>query len=270
MAREITQMQHGQAKALETQRVEYSKELWEALRQTFSEGRQKYYLDRALQSAKGAFELHQWNTELSESLYVPLQAFEIALRNRLDRAMTKHYTDNHIECEWYEDVLEQWRDRWCATPAKRKEEDHCYRRIGKMISEAKRNAQRDIKRRQEALPVTFTETGFRDVFIAATEFGLWVHLLDKHLEKLWNGVLSEAFPQGTDRHQLYEFANRVRRLRNRVTHYEPVFEEPLLELHQKMLAYIHSWSDETGKWVSKTSRFEEVWKKASAILNGRH
>src|SRR5437660_8724258 len=78
---------------------EYSLGLWRALERTLSKGRLTYYLDLVEQKTgqkdekQKAFELHGWNTLLSESLYMPLQGFEITLRNVMDECIPAHYAN---------------------------------------------------------------------------------------------------------------------------------------------------------------------------------
>src|ERR1700743_3819768 len=83
---------------------------WEAL----PRGRLNYYLQLSQQDEKKALQLHEWNTQLSESLYVPLQAFEITLRNILDVPISEHHEKQFGTKAWYEsqpgraDHLKQW------------------------------------------------------------------------------------------------------------------------------------------------------------------
>lgn len=250
-------MHHAEAKALETRHVEYSPELWAALRHTFSEGRQKYYLDRAWEDAKGAFELHQWNTQLSESLYVVLQGFQIVLRNRLDREITKYYKGRFGETKSYEDRdVAEWRKLWCFTlnPG---EKDTCTD-VWSQIRQAKKKLKDDEVKKPAT--TTFKEPGPHDNFVAAANFGLWVQLLhEQYGNTLWSGVLRKAFPNSTDRDHLYRVADRARDVRNSIMHYEPIFEKHLPELHEKILEYMHSWCPETADMVARMSRFKDVW-----------
>jgi hypothetical protein len=237
---------------------EYSDELWKALQRTFSRGRQQYYLIRASNDPRRAFELHQWNTRLSESLYVSLQAFQIVLRNALDAKVTEWHKKNQIANEWYDSAVD-WRGRWCETPQLRRG-DTCLD-ISSQIAQAKRKLEDD--KVPGVASKTFQEQEPHDNFVAAANFGLWVLLLHEHYEStLWKNVLCHAFPDSTDRGELYEFATKTRDVRNSVMHYEPVFEKDIPELHNRILKYLTSWCPKTGDMVAKASRFQDVWKDA--------
>lgn len=255
---ELGMMLHAATNRIEENNPEYTTALWAALQRTFSAGRLEYYLSRASNDAKKAFELHQWNTRLSESLYVPLQAFEITLRNVLDTTITEYYKRHFGNGDWYDiRALQEWRDLWCSTPHLKKEDDACHGFWSK-ICQAKKKLKDDVK--QKPSSVTFTEPKPHDRFVAASNFGLWVQLLDGHYaDKLWDGVLKKAFPHSTSRDDLLKVAEKANDVRNWVMHYEPVIEEDLGDLYNGMLSYIRSSCPETADMVVRTSRFKSVW-----------
>jgi hypothetical protein len=234
---------------------EYSDELWAALQRTFSQGRQQYYLNRASHDCRRAFELHEWNTRLSESLYAPLQAFQIVLRNSLDTKITEWHKKDGIAEEWYDSAVADWRTRWCPTPLERG--DTCVD-LSSHVKQAKKKLKEDQGR--NAAGTTFQEPEPHDNFVAAANFGLWVVLLHEHYAStLWKKVLCHGFPDSTNRRELYDFAGKTRDVRNSVMHYEPVFEKGLPELHDGILRHLGSWCPKTADLVAKTSHFKRVW-----------
>jgi hypothetical protein len=231
---------------------EYSLGLWRALERTLSKGRLNYYLDLAEQKTgkknekQKAFELHCWNTLLSESLYVPLQGFEITLRNAMDECISAYYEKQARTTEWYQD--KKWLKTWCAA------------RDRGGIGRARGDSEK-----MEWL----TRSTAHSHFVAATMLGLWVNLLSADYERFWEEVLKNAFWQGTDREKLYMLARQCNDIRNRVAHYEPVMikrldDLELDQLHDEVVRFIGSVCPETSNWVRRSSRFEDAWKAKPA------
>ena len=225
---------------------------WEAL----PRGRLNYYLQLSQQDEKKALQLHEWNTQLSESLYVPLQAFEITLRNILDIPISEHHEKQFGTKAWYEsqpgraDYLKQW----CHTLGKH----GCTEQEWSQIEKAKRNL-RD-RRRQLT----------HNNFIASTSFGLWVRFLSKHYDEMWKHVLALApvfQGQSLRREELWRVADQAKRARNATAHYEPVIEKGkpddfgLDEFHGQLVHYLQLFSPRTSAWVLRNSRFSAVWQR---------
>ncbi|HEX6684101.1 MAG TPA: hypothetical protein VF062_14955, partial [Candidatus Limnocylindrales bacterium] len=67
-------------------------------------------------------------------------------------------------------------------------------------------------------------------------FGFWQQLTASRLEKsLWVPFLHHAFAPRTDRARVHRAVEQTVRLRNRVHHYEPVFDQPLRSMYADML-----------------------------------
>jgi hypothetical protein len=230
------------------QTSEYTPSLWKALEGMLSKGRLSYYLDLVEQKTnrqigkedkrQRAFELLLWNTHLSESLYLPLQVFEITLRNTLDASISKH-----AGADWYRNMA--WLQSWCQPKA--------LRDIDKALDDGSKT------------PRLRSSTNHNH-FIAGTTLGFWVNFLSPRYQRLWEHVLKNDW-QGADRDQLFKVARHANDIRNRISHYEPVMikrftrDMELDQLHEEILLLVGRVCQETGNWVRKNSRrrFDVAW-----------
>jgi len=156
-----------------------------------------------------------WNMALCESLYAPLQFFEIGLRNAIDRAMLRS-----VEAPNWFDIVQ-------LTP-------WGYRKVG----EAKNKI--SSQRR--------TVTAGR--VVAELPLGFWTSMFEAHYEKPSAHFLPTAirhvFPllkkSKHNRKQIKSKLEQVRRLRNRVFHHERI-------IHWKDLSAQHESILEIIRWI---------------------
>lgn len=154
---------------------------------------------------------YAWNVELCASLYAPLHILEVALRNSLHAALTKHHGGNP---RWYE-----------LRHAFPREEDW-------------KKAQGAVWSVEKITSRTAPDAPGR--VIASLNFGFWTTLLTKaygspssarrRWQPLWPDLVPIAFPHfpnptGTkrDRQMLADRFDHIRKLRNRVSHHEPIW-----------------------------------------------
>lgn len=189
---------------------------------------------------------HFWNTSLCQSLYASLGAIEVALRNGIHNALSAHYS----RPDWYDihDLLLHWE----AVA------------IGKAKAEI-----RDAKRAEIAQginPVTSARV------VAALSFGFWTSLLSSDYgnspkgPRFWAGspspLLAIALPHVPVADQYRGRAHRrfdeLRKLRNRVFHYEPVWNRPaLLAEHAEIIDAIGWASPMLQATVVRLDRFPD-------------
>jgi hypothetical protein len=156
-----------------------------------------------------------WNMALCESLYPSLHSLEIALRNTLHTELSRIYG-----VTWYADpaVVVVGRARAAVAAATRALLD-----AGKQPSPGK--------------------------IVAELTFGFWTSLFNVAYERpIWQRLLSRTsvFPHaGTQRQRsaLSARMNRIRVLRNRVFHHEPVW-------HWRDLSYQHGGVLESIGWIA--------------------
>lgn len=174
-----------------------------------------------------ALRLYVWNTALSESLYGPLQGFEVILRNAIAQTLSAGFGD-----DWYRGVprgpLEYLK-----------------------ITEA---------RQQLATRGTRVSTSS---LVALLGLGFWVAVFDRHYENiLWRTHLRYAFPHGPDplrRNEVFSIVDRLRRLRNRIAHHEQIITSPLVEECDMLLEFVAWICPDTSGWIRYHSRFTDVW-----------
>ncbi len=175
-----------------------------------------------------------WNVELSEALYPSLQAFEIALRNSIHTALVQHFQNVH----WFDqaDLMLDWQ---MEAIAKARDELSLHKKPhdpGRIIAEL--------------------------------HFGFWHSMFNRPYEEvLWYAdgarLLEAVFPHLPrplrTRKEVGKRIDRIRRLRNRVFHYEPIWRkrdlEELAVITHEMLAAI---SPELEAVIALSSRFSEV------------
>ncbi len=175
-----------------------------------------------------------WNMELSEALYPSLQAFEIALRNGIHSALTDHFKD----AMWFDrpDLMLDWQ------------------------TEAVAKAREELTKHNKA-----HEPGR---IIAELHFGFWHSMFNRPYEEvLWyaNGAaLIEAVFPHLPRHlrkrkEIWRRIDRIRRLRNRVFHYEPIWKKrDLEELSVIIHDMTHAISPELAAIIALSTHYPEL------------
>lgn len=161
-----------------------------------------------------AARLYVWNTAISAAFWGPISILEVAVRNAIHDQL----------------VAGRRRDDWWNDP-------------GLDLCETER---RNIN---DAIG-TLTRRGNADPspgqVVAATSFGLWVgltgaghvrdHLL-RYETTLWQPRIHKAFPHAGTRRRKYIHAelDKVRVLRNRIAHHEPIYNSPLPAIYGSIL-----------------------------------
>jgi hypothetical protein len=171
----------------------------------------------------GVVSTYLWNVALCEALYPTLNGLEVALRNSLYNAGEQRFATaakGEVAC---------WLD---ADPP--------------ILAEEERNrvaaAKDSLRSRGKALDAPH--------LIAELTFGFWTALLDvryEHRQVLWPHMLSAVFPaipaQMRKRKLISSHLNRVRLLRNRAFHHEPIW-------HWRDLPNQYAATLELLQWIS--------------------
>jgi len=178
------------------------------------------------------FSHYAWNMALSESLYPILQALEIALRNAIYDAAKEYFEQD----EWFDEP-----------------EIIHYHYNKKTIIKARKILQRQNK------PL---EPGR---IIAELNFGFWTSLLDSRYEQvLWPQIIKTTFPcmpkRIRTRKHLSQRFNKIRNLRNRVFHHEPIwYWQDLQQQHQNMVETLGWMAPAVTELVMTVDRFEDTY-----------
>ena len=176
------------------------------------------------------FAKYVWNIALSESLYPALQCVEVAIRNSIHNAVSEKYSNY----DWFDCVLV---DPEAAFLKRAREEVR--RQKGKASSP-------------------------NDILSALT-FGFWTGLFRSNYEQvLWPQLLKEVFPYVPPairtRNQIARRVHRIRNLRNRVFHHEPVWHWNDLESHHSNILDVIGWiNPDMLTLVKLVDRFPKIY-----------
>jgi len=173
-----------------------------------------------------------WNMAICESLYSPLQMFEVALRNAIHRAWI---TFSKVDT-WYDSVpLAPWGHKQVGG-AKQK------------ISTSK--------------PVTPGRV------VAELHFGFWTSMFESHYELKTDflpGGIKKVFPELVKSLHRRKFIkgrlDKIRHLRNRVFHHERIIHwKDLTQQHADIIEALGWISPELAEMAQKLDRFLEIHK----------
>ncbi len=186
-----------------------------------------------------------FNVELSEALYPSLQAFEISLRNSVDTALGNNFSDPY----WFDTpgLLPHWQQG--------------------EVSKARASLARSNKPQEPGR------------IVAALNFGFWHSLFNSPFEQvLWRpnkaALLVDVFPQlsrrDRNRQNVYQRINTVRKLRNRVMHFEPIWNRPGLPNDHRLILEAIRWiSEDMFITLATYDRFESVFANGRQSLEQR-
>lgn len=176
-----------------------------------------------------AIALYTLNTQLSEALYLPLQGFEIALRNRVHAVMSDLNGDR-----WFE------LDRALLGPYQKD-------RVADALAELAEAGKRPTPGR----------------VVAALSFGFWTAMLGSVYEDAWrhglNAIAATTDGRRLARKKLSAPLTPIRLLRNRIAHHEPILHWNLLK-HRRNIGEVTQWlSPAVAEWVDANDRFAAVF-----------
>lgn len=187
-----------------------------------------------------------WNTKLSENFYFLLQNLEVGLRNSIYNAFTLHFPSTDFFHIHETDISKSYVER---------REYHsyaCWRMIGKLKN-------------------NFTKQGLvpsDGKIIAELNFGFWTKLLNErhYRSKMWQTILPTAFPNypfshslNNDRKTIALKIDTVRNFRNRIFHYEPIFNHAHLHrIHHDIIEVLGWLSPELQKLSLAFDEFNDI------------
>jgi len=188
-----------------------------------------------------------YNTKLSENFYLLLQNFEVTLRNAIYLA----YNNKYPEKSFYFLHETDSRNRYLQ-----KKEFHS-RECWKMLCGARHKL---IKKSSSVNNGKLT---------AELNFGFWSKLMSTHHANyvtMWHQIFFDVFP-----HYPYKYPvdkaivdienkiNKIRRFRNRIFHYEPIFNHENLHAMHKDIIEILGWiSPELQKLSLAFDEFDDI------------
>jgi hypothetical protein len=172
-----------------------------------------------------------WNVALCKALYPELQFLEVAFRNRLHEALKAHF---HT-AEWF--ALP-----WLSP------------REAQKVADAKT----ELRKRQSPFEP--------DRIVAELSFGFWTSLLSGIYDQvIWNqrGVVRQSLPHMPNhlrtRRRISDRMHQHRLLRNRVSHYEPIWHwSNLSQQYADLRQTLHWLEPELVHLLPMPHSFEEV------------
>ncbi len=201
----------------------WSAEQVDAIEVALSTERFARYL-RAASSKSDALKLYEHNTALSAAFYGPLQCLEVSLRNAVNSRLAPNYG-----ARWFanESVL-----------------------VGRDLGAAREAVEQVEKVKDEATPGRV---------VAELSFGFWVGLFaNVYDQTLWRTDLYHLFSPRPQRRQLHEDLDKLRTLRNRIAHHEPIFQRALLDDYNRLTSILRSIDPHTCAWMEHNNRVLDV------------
>ena len=179
-----------------------------------------------------AVALYTMNCQISESLYTTLHMLEIALRNRI-HIVASDLPIGDQGVPWFERAEFQRGSEY------------------KLLSKAKSDLCRKGKPCEP------------ERIVAALTFAYWTGLLGKHNENLWqrglHRIAHRADGKGLTRKTFSEPLDQIRRLRNRIAHYEPIIHLDLPKRHDEIMQLTGWLSRPAAAWCRRHCRFSSVY-----------
>jgi hypothetical protein len=188
---------------------------------TMSPRRFDTYLHAAGHNQERALLLYLWNAKLGASFHIPIQAVEVALRNRINHALVAEFGHDWWSDTKFNAAIDRERIRDLDTVKAR------------------------ITRRGNAL-----ET---DQIVAGLSFGFWVGMLQpRYNPPIWGTHLRTSFvslPARETRHSLFKLGGDIANFRNRISHHEPLLKIDAMLLYSEIIKMIRWLCPRTALWI---------------------
>jgi hypothetical protein len=195
----------------------------------FSVERVARYLAWAGGDPDRAVELYTLNTQISEALYLPLQALELALRNRIHGVLA-----------------EAFQERWFHQDGFLRG-DRQAEQLAKAINDLEHNGRETTPGR----------------IVAELTFSFWTAMLGTCYEELWQTTLhrigKKPNGKGLRRKDFSAPLTPIRTLRNRIAHHEPIIMWDIAKHHANMIEITHWIAPAAAAWCRSVDRFDQVY-----------
>lgn len=207
------------------------------LKKTLSEGRISTY-ETAVTTVIGKkdaalnFKLYLWNASIAGAYIFPLHIYEVALRNAISSAISSTYTD-----AW------PWKTQF----------------IRSLSTKGRYSPQKDLQSCNQS-------HGTTGKVIPELKFAFWEHMLkSSHSGRIWRPHFRSAFPLAPTSKSIDLCLNelksnnyKIRELRNRIAHHEPIFSRNLQDDYNKILQAINWICQDTAAWMDSHQRVSEL------------
>ncbi|KGF01836.1 hypothetical protein [Actinomyces sp. S4-C9] len=222
------------------------------------------YMERCSGNRKAALNLYRWHGELTAAVQTVLGNTEVVLRNAIDQELQA----------WNQAQIpgtDSWLLQEPAAPLR-------------SLSAAKRkDALRRAKAQAASRPVEhhrYCQEVTHDDVLAQIMFGMWRDLLPNHLPganpelraninraRIWNEALCCAFPHVDDVNGEITFwrVAHLHRLRNRVSHVEPLLNVDVNTQIQEAFDLVASINPVVADWLTGISQVSAVIARRPAM-----
>jgi hypothetical protein len=179
----------------------------------------------ALGSLQDTVKNYERNIIVAEAFYAILQGVEIALRNTIHNAMT---TGTGRQ-DWYDYIP------WASPEA-----------------DALDRAKDTLTKRHKPLAA--------GSIIAELTFGFWIQPVARKYEKvLWVPYIYKPFPFiTTNRNGLHDRLNHIRKMQNRIAHYERILHFNLQVEYRQIIETAEWICPITAAWIDSTNRVKKL------------
>lgn len=206
-----------------------------ALIGTISEARFARYLADSNGDQMAALELYHWNSKLSQCLYLPVQIWEVSLRNKLNVFLGRKYSNPN----WMYD----------NNRAVRQLTNSDKKRLEKAVDRQKRD-------RSLSKPTP-------DMIVADLSAGFWVSQLTQSYETpyAWRYNLTRVFPHdgSLTRDTVSTMCDRILNVRNRIAHHEPIYHLPLSDVRDDLDQLIAAMCPGADMYAGGMCDFPTLW-----------
>lgn len=180
------------------------------IRLYFSPQRIDRYLVASGNSKARAISLYKANLRVAQSFHPLLGALEVALRNQINTILTAHFGD----ADW---IINQKKGFMVDPSLTYMDRRRGVRVVNDFLKMSVEKSERRFRRLR--IPVSSGK------IISDQSLGFWTDLFEVHHYKLLLGRPIQAFnhlPSGHGRKEVSERLNKIRLMRNRINHNEPV------------------------------------------------
>ncbi|NOG32861.1 hypothetical protein HLB35_15810 [Halomonas sp. TBZ9] len=200
--------------------------------------------DSAISSQEGddlaALELYIWNAQISGVFLAPLHLCEVVMRNAVSEALEAKYGVHWPWSPGFEQSLP-------APP------------VGYSPRRDLFNARQGAQTVGKVIP--------------ELKFAFWQRMFTKrHDHRLWNTLLFRVFPglptmspTSELRKEIFEELEKIRTLRNRIAHHEPIFTRNLQEDFERIVNLVAYRSQPTASWLKSHQQVEDFIGSRPAI-----
>lgn len=186
----------------------------DALVQVLSTDRFATYLARADGDRTNALRWYMWNAAVSATLHGPLHLLEVTLRNAVHDRLAQHRSP-------------MWFD--LPDPLRAPEAQQVSEARGYLVERA--------------------EAPTAGKIVAELSFRFWVGMFSRKYDRLWTSELATIFHPRPIRHELHTKLDRLRTLRNRIAHHEPILQRHLSRDLADIREIVGALSSEALDWL---------------------